>query len=145
MGFEPMNTKYRCMQLPLLMLVSACCACFGASPLTLELGGKSPAVVLPGCSIAEAARMITVVDVNDATLALYGVHDKAALLGPLDTTLDISDPVMRAGLMADVLLIAGGGRRAQRESRAVTPSGKRIDVEIRDDGMIWALGRSEAT
>jgi PAS domain S-box-containing protein len=81
--------------------------------------------------LAEAARMITVVDVNDATLALYEVRDRAELLGPLSTTLDLADPVMAAGLTADILLIAEGARYAERESRAVTPSGKRLDVEIK--------------
>ena len=81
--------------------------------------------------LAEAARMIRVVDVNDATLALYEVQDRSQLLGPLSTTLDLADPVMAAGLTADILLIAKGARYAERESRAVTPSGKRLDVEIK--------------
>jgi two-component system cell cycle sensor histidine kinase/response regulator CckA len=81
--------------------------------------------------LAEAARTIKVVDVNDATLALYEVRDRSQLLGPLSTTLDLTDPVMAAGLTADILLIAEGARYAERESRAVTPSGKRLEVEIK--------------
>ncbi|MBE3065178.1 MAG: PAS domain S-box protein, partial [Spirochaetes bacterium] len=59
------------------------------------------------------------------------VQDRSQLLGPLSTTLDLADPVMAAGLTADILLIAKGARYAERESRAVTPSGKRLDVEIK--------------
>ncbi len=81
--------------------------------------------------LAEAARMIKVVDVNDATLALYEARDRSQLLGPLSTTLDLEDPVVAAGLTADILLIATGAKYAERESRAVTPSGRRIDVEIK--------------
>jgi PAS domain S-box-containing protein len=81
--------------------------------------------------LAEAARMITVVDVNDATLALYEARDRSQLLGPLDRTLDLGDPVTAAGLTADILLIANGAKHAERQSRAVTPSGRRIDVEIK--------------
>ena len=79
----------------------------------------------------EAARLITVVDVNEATLELYEVADRRQLLGPLATTLDMADPVTRASLRDDVLLIARGGTRAERESRARTPSGKRLDIVIR--------------
>jgi hypothetical protein len=59
--------------------------------------------------LTRAARMITVINVNEATLSLYGVADRRQLLGPLDRTLDLNDPVTRASLRDDVLLIAEGG------------------------------------
>src|SRR5271157_2300541 len=43
--------------------------------------------------LREAARLITVTDVNEATLALYEVADRRQLLGPLDRTLDLGDSV----------------------------------------------------
>jgi len=81
--------------------------------------------------LAEAARLITVIDVNEATLELYEVADRLQLLGPLDRTLDLEDPVTRASLRDDILLIAEGGTRAERESKATTPSGRKLDIAIR--------------
>ncbi len=81
--------------------------------------------------IDEAARLITVVDVNDATLELYKVADRQLLLGPLSKTLDLSNPSVREGLADNVLMVAEGVRRAQREASAFTPSGERIEVEMR--------------
>jgi two-component system cell cycle sensor histidine kinase/response regulator CckA len=81
--------------------------------------------------LTEAARMITVINVNEATLALYEVADRRQLLGPLDRTLDLADPVTRASLRDDVLLIAEGGTRAERESKATTPSGRKLDIVIK--------------
>ena len=37
--------------------------------------------------------MITVIDINEAAPALYEVDDRRQLLGPLDRTLDLEDPV----------------------------------------------------
>jgi PAS domain S-box-containing protein len=81
--------------------------------------------------LKEAARLITVIDVNEATLELYEAKDRRELLGPLGRTLDLEDPVTCASLRDDVLLIADGGTRAARESKATTPSGKRLDIAIR--------------
>ncbi len=81
--------------------------------------------------LTEAARMITVINVNEATLALYEVADSRQLLGPLDRTLDMEDPVTRASLRDDVLLIAEGGTSAERESKATTPSGRKLDIVIK--------------
>ena len=81
--------------------------------------------------LEEAARLITVIDVNEATLELYEAKDRRELLGPLGRTLDLEDPVTCASLRDDVLLIAEGGTRAARESKATTPSGKRLDIAIR--------------
>ena len=81
--------------------------------------------------VTEAARMITVIDVNEATLALYEVTDRRVLMGPLDQTLDLQDPVTRASLRDDVLLIAEGRTGAERESKATTPSGKKLNIVIK--------------
>ena len=81
--------------------------------------------------LTEAARMITVINVNEATLSLYEVADRRQLLGPLDRTLDLDDPVTRASLCNDVLLIAEGGTQAERESKATTPSGRKLDIVIK--------------
>jgi PAS domain S-box-containing protein len=80
--------------------------------------------------LRKAARLITVIDVNEATLALYEVADRRQLLGPLDRTLDLNDSVTLASLRDDVLLIAEGGTRLARESKATTPSGKKLDIVI---------------
>jgi nitrogen fixation negative regulator NifL len=80
--------------------------------------------------LREAARMITVVDVNEATLALYEVGDRQQLLGPLDRTLDLDDSLTLESLRDDVLLIASGGTKLERESKATTPSGKKLDILI---------------
>ncbi|HVO39368.1 MAG TPA: PAS domain S-box protein [Spirochaetia bacterium] len=81
--------------------------------------------------IAEAARMISVVDVNDATLALYEVEDPESVRGPLDRRLDVQDPVVRASLRENVLAIWENRRYSEMESGAVTRSGRRFDIEIR--------------
>jgi two-component system, cell cycle sensor histidine kinase and response regulator CckA len=81
--------------------------------------------------LAEAARLITVIDVNEATLELYEVADRRQLLGPLEKTLDLEDPMTRASVRDDILLIAEGGARAERESKATTPSGRKLDIVIR--------------
>ena len=80
--------------------------------------------------LRKAARMITVKDVNEATLALYEVADRNQLLGPLDRTLDLGDALTLESLRDDVLLIASGGTRLERESKATTPSGRKLDILI---------------
>jgi PAS domain S-box-containing protein len=80
--------------------------------------------------LRKAARLIAVIDVNEATLALYEVADRRQLLGPLDRTLDLDDSVTLASLRDDVLLVAEGGTQSARESKATTPSGKKLDIVI---------------
>ena len=80
--------------------------------------------------LREAARMIIVRNVNEATLALYEVADRRQLLGPLDRTLDLNDPLTLESLRDDIQLIASGGTKLERESRATTPSGKKLDILI---------------
>jgi two-component system cell cycle sensor histidine kinase/response regulator CckA len=80
--------------------------------------------------ILEATRMIKVIDVNDATLRLYGVQSKEELLGTLDITLDKDDPLMLASMREEILLIAEGGSLYKHESTAVTPAGKKLNIVV---------------
>ena len=77
-----------------------------------------------------AAGMITVVDVNEATVRLYEAADRRPLLGPLDRTLDLNDSKTLASLRDNILLLAEGGRYLETESRAVTPSGGKLEILI---------------
>jgi len=81
--------------------------------------------------VAETARMISVVDVNDATLDLYEVEDRASIRGSLDRRLDVQDPVVRASLRENILAIWENRRYSEMESSAVSRSGRRFDIEIR--------------
>ena len=81
-------------------------------------------------SFRQAIHSIRVVDVNDATLSMYGVESKAELLGPLDRTLDLENAQIIENLSDDILAISEGREHVARESSAVTPSGKVIDVQI---------------
>ena len=80
--------------------------------------------------LQKAAQMINVIDVNEATLALYEVADRGKLLGPLDRTLDLEDPQTLESLRDEILLVASGGTRLEREFRATTPSGKKFDLLV---------------
>ncbi|HVO40964.1 MAG TPA: ATP-binding protein [Spirochaetia bacterium] len=81
--------------------------------------------------IEEAARLIQVVDVNEATLALYEVAAPELLRGPLDSRLDLRDPAARESMRENILAIWEGRRYCAAESNAVTTSGRRIDIAIR--------------
>jgi signal transduction histidine kinase/ActR/RegA family two-component response regulator/uncharacterized protein YigA (DUF484 family) len=80
--------------------------------------------------IREASRQITVVDVNEATLRLYEAREREELLGPLDATLDLDEAVTIDSLRHFILSIARGDTHCKGESRAVTCTGKRLDVLI---------------
>ena len=80
--------------------------------------------------LREAARLIEVTDVNDATLRLYGAPRKEDLLGPLDNTLDLDDPPTLSGMREEILVIAEGKSRFKHESTAVTPGGKRLNIIV---------------
>lgn len=80
--------------------------------------------------IDEAARRISVVDVNEATLALYEVKDRAALRCRLDDRLDVRDPVARRSLRENILAIWEDRRYSRMESSAKTSSGRVFAVEI---------------
>ena len=81
--------------------------------------------------IHDAARMIRVVDVNEATLSLYEVERAEMLRGPLDSRLDLEDPGARASMRENILAIWNGERYCGAESNALTTSGRRIDIAIR--------------
>ncbi len=81
--------------------------------------------------IEEASRLIRVVDVNEATLALYEVARPELLRGPLDSRLDLRDPAARRSMRENILAIWEGRRYSGAESNAVTTSGRRIDIAIR--------------
>ena len=80
--------------------------------------------------IADAARMISVVDVNEATLALYEVRKPEALRGPLDMRLDVKDPVTLASLRENILAVWDDRRYTRMESGAVTTSGRSFAIEL---------------
>ncbi|HVO38256.1 MAG TPA: PAS domain S-box protein [Spirochaetia bacterium] len=77
--------------------------------------------------LRKAIRSITVVDVNAATLHLYGATDKKQLLGPLGETIDSETLPSRIEL---ILAIAECRREVQYESMARTLGGNRIDVLV---------------
>jgi PAS domain S-box-containing protein len=81
--------------------------------------------------LSKAARMIKVVDVNDAALRLYEVKSKIELLGSLDKTLDLEDPVMIESMKRNVLAIWEGANLFEGESMAETPSGKKLTLAIK--------------
>ncbi|HUX13985.1 MAG TPA: PAS domain-containing protein [Spirochaetia bacterium] len=80
--------------------------------------------------VIRAASLIEVIDVNEATLQLFGVSDKSDLLGPLARTLDLTHEAAIAGMKAEILAIAGGDSVSTCESVAVTPAGKRLHVSV---------------
>jgi signal transduction histidine kinase len=79
----------------------------------------------------EAARLIRVVDVNEATLALYEVARAESLKGPLETRLDLRDPMARASMRDNVLAVWEDKKYCAAKSNAVTTTGKRIDIDIK--------------
>ena len=80
--------------------------------------------------LRRAVHSIRVLDVNDATLAMYEVENKGDLLVPLDETLDLDDPVASQNMIGDIVAIAENREYIDKESTAVSPSGKHLDVRI---------------
>jgi two-component system, cell cycle sensor histidine kinase and response regulator CckA len=80
--------------------------------------------------ITAAAGMVTVADANAATLRLFGVHTKDALLGPLSRTRQVSDPLVRDRLTALIVRLFTGSRFDRGETVVVTPGGKRLDILV---------------
>ena len=78
-----------------------------------------------------SASLISVIDVNEATLALYEVSRVESLLGPLETRLDMHDSTARTSMRENVLAVWEGRRYCAAESSAVTTTGRRIDIAIR--------------
>ncbi len=81
--------------------------------------------------LVEAARLIRVVDVNEATLALYEVAHAKSLRGPLDSRLDLRDLAARTSMRENLVAVWEGRKYCAAESNAVTTTGKRIDIAIR--------------
>lgn len=77
-----------------------------------------------------AVDIVRVVDVNHATLRLYGVDEKSALLGPLKKTLDMQEPRVIRAINNDIESIFDGRPDTAKDSYAFTPAGKRIDIAI---------------
>jgi signal transduction histidine kinase len=75
--------------------------------------------------VARAVRSIVVLDVNDATLRLYGVEERDELLGPLDATLE---PSALADFRDQIIAISEGRSRFERESTARTPGGETLHI-----------------
>lgn len=80
--------------------------------------------------LRQAVHSIRVLDVNDATLAMYEVKNKNDLLVPLDETLDLDDPIAAENMIGDIISIAENREYIDKESTAVSPSGKRLEVRI---------------
>ncbi len=81
--------------------------------------------------VEQAAGLIRVVDVNEATLALYEVASAESLLGPLETRLDMRDPTARTSMRENILAVWEGRKYCAAESSAITTTGRRIDIAIR--------------
>jgi signal transduction histidine kinase len=75
--------------------------------------------------VRRAVSSIVVLDVNDATLRLYGVKRREQLLGPLDLTLD---PAAVAEFRQQILAISEGKDQWERESTASSMDGRVISI-----------------
>jgi PAS domain-containing protein len=80
--------------------------------------------------LRQATKLIRVIDVNDATLRLYEVPRKEDLLGSLDITLDLDDPLMLTSIRDEILKIAEGKNLYTHESTAVTPGGRKLNIIV---------------
>jgi PAS domain S-box-containing protein len=81
--------------------------------------------------LREAIRSIRVVNANAAACRLHEVDSRDELLGPLGAGLDLHDRATLANLQDGILAIAEGREYVETASLAVTPSGKKLDVEAR--------------
>ena len=77
--------------------------------------------------VREAMRRVRVVDVNGATLHLFGAMSKEQFLGPLERSLDVSGLPLLAGSLAAV---ARGERSFELETTLSTSTGRRLEVII---------------
>ncbi len=80
--------------------------------------------------VASAIQMTRVIDVNMATLELYGARSKEELLGSLDKTVDLGDPVLVASFRDTILAIAEGRSYYRGESTARTLGGKNLNIAV---------------
>jgi signal transduction histidine kinase len=75
--------------------------------------------------VRRAVGLIRVVDVNDATLRLYGAQRREQLLGPLDLTLD---PGALADFRRQVVAVAEGRRLWEHETTARALDGRVLHI-----------------
>jgi PAS domain S-box-containing protein len=81
--------------------------------------------------LREVVRSIKVIEVNDATLALYEAERKEQLLGSLDITIDTNlDPIVRASLTEMICAIDEGRKAIQTESAARTLRGNPLSLIV---------------
>jgi PAS domain S-box-containing protein len=78
--------------------------------------------------VQEAAALIDVTDVNEASLRLFEADRKEQLRGPLNIVLDA---VSRAGLAETLLAIDEGRSDIESESSAVTLGGKKLALIVK--------------
>lgn len=76
-------------------------------------------------SLEDASRVVSIVDVNDATLQLFGARERMQLLGCLDRILC---PEAMKAFREELVSIGEGKRFLQREVKVVTLQGKPLDV-----------------
>ncbi len=96
----------------------------------LHGNGLRPYIEANAEFVIRAASLIKVIDVNEATLHLFGTSDKSDLLGPLAKTVDLTDAATIASMTMEILAIAAGDPVSTRESVAITPSGKRLHISV---------------
>lgn len=78
--------------------------------------------------VDECIRLVRIVDVNPATLRLFGAADKAVLLGSLSR---IFRPETREVFIGELLALARGDREYAAEAEVQTVDGRRLDVLLR--------------
>ena len=76
----------------------------------------------------QATKMIKVLDVNDATMKLYGAKTKEQLLGSLDKIATLESLSV---FKKEIIAIAGGQRYIETEVAGQTLQGERIDLLIK--------------
>ncbi|HVP17988.1 MAG TPA: hypothetical protein VMU36_03270, partial [Spirochaetia bacterium] len=78
--------------------------------------------------VRKGLKAIRVVDVNEATLALYEAKSRKDLLGPLDIRLDAAS---LNDFIELFMAVAEGRGRVEQESTALTLGGKTLSVLVR--------------
>ena len=78
--------------------------------------------------VKEATRMIKVVDINDATLKLYGIESKEEMLGPLSCMLDCEDPESFIKIREMIPLVERGEQLFSIKSTTITLAGLKLSL-----------------
>lgn len=79
-------------------------------------------------AVVTCAGLVRVVDVNQASLELFGAASRAELFGDLDTCFDDAS---REAFGAEIATLAGGGTRFEAEVPVIRRDGKRRIVDLR--------------